>query len=296
MEEKTIYALGFFDGVHSGHGALLRQCREMAGQHRCLCGAVTFSSHPDALVSGKAPGLINTREDREELMRTHYGVQRIICLPFDRALMTMHYMTFFRMLQARYQGAGFVCGEDFRFGNRGEGSAVLLKAACEEAGLPCAVVPQQKIDGIPVSSSYIRTLLEAGDLAQANRFLGHPHRFTGTVVPGRHLGRSLGFPTANLLLPKALLCPRKGVYACMAYVDGQSFPAVTNVGCRPTVGGGEITVEPWLLDYTGDLYGKRLTLQFHAFLRPEQTFPTLDALKAEIRKNAAQTRDFFQSK
>lgn len=293
MEDKTIYALGFFDGVHMGHGALLKACRELADQQNCLAGAITFDTHPDTLVSGVTPGLINTPADRERLMREQYKLDTVLTLPFDKAMMTMPWQDFFRLLVDKYHAAGLVCGHDFRFGNRGEGNGKLLQNACREAGIPCVVVPEQKIDGITVSSTYIRTLLEAGDMEQAARFLGHPHMLSGTVVQGHHLGHTLGFPTANLRFPDTLLRPRFGVYACLVLVDGKPYPAVTNIGTRPTVGGVHVTVEPWLLDFQGDLYGKQITLEFHKFLRPERKFRSLTELQAEIQKNAAQTLDFF---
>lgn len=295
MEERTIYALGFFDGVHLGHQALLAECRRMADSLGCKAGVVTFLGHPDTVVSGAAMPLINTPSDRGRLLR-QYGMDTILELPFDKQLMTMSYLTFFRMLVKKYHAAGLVCGHDFRFGYRGEGDAEKLAAACREQGIPCSVVRSQKLEGITVSSTHIRSLLEQGDVETAARFLGHPHIFTGTVVPGRKLGRTLGIPTANLVLPEGVLIPRFGVYACRAVVDGDEYPAVTNVGIRPTVGGGNVTVEPWILDFQGDLYGRELTLEFFALLRPERKFPSLEALKEEIIKNAAQTRRIFEKR
>lgn len=293
MKHRQILALGFFDGVHLGHGALLKACRSLADSMGVRAGAVTFTSHPDALVSGKAPVLINTEDDRLRLLKTLYRMDGVIALPFDRAMMEMPWQEFFRLLLTEHHAAGLVCGHDFRFGSRGAGDSQLLQAACEAAGIPCVVVPEQKIDEITVSSSHIRHLLEAGDMETAVRFLGHPHILTGEVVAGRQVGRTIGIPTANLLLPEGLLCPRHGVYACKALFDGQEYAAVTNIGTRPTVGGHRVTVEPWILDYSGDLYGKTVTLEFHKFLRPEQKFSSLEDLKAEIQKNAAQTLEFF---
>lgn len=293
MREKTIYALGFFDGVHLGHQALLRACRELADRLGARAGIVTFTSHPDTLVSGLTPKLINTCADRRWLLH-QYGMEEVVELTFDEALMTMPWQDFLELLPARYGAAGFVCGHDFRFGDRGAGTALLLKQECEHRGMPCVVVPEQRIDGIPVSSTYIRSLLEAGDMDQAVRFLGHPHMLTGTVVSGRQVGRTLGIPTANLRLPRELVQPRLGVYACKVAVAGQTYLAVTNIGSRPTVGGHHVTVEPWLLDFDGDLYGKELTLSFYAFLRPEQKFPSLAHLQGEIQKNAAQTRKLLE--
>lgn len=294
MKEKTIYALGFFDGVHLGHGALLNACRNMADTLDSKAGAVTFTRHPAALVAGKATPLINTAEDRKYLMQTLYRLDSVIELPFDEALMKMPWQDFFDLLLAQYGAAGLVCGFDFRFGYRGEGNAAVLQKACRERNIPCTVVPEQQADGVTVSSTHIRSLLETGQMAQAVRFLGHPHILSGTVVSGRHLGRTIGIPTANLVLPEGLVELRHGVYACKAHAEGKTYLAVTNVGTRPTVGGHRVTVEPWLLDFSGDLYGKPLTLEFYQFLRPEVKFPDLAALQAEIQKNAREVREIFE--
>ena len=289
--EKTIYALGFFDGVHLGHQALLTACRSLANRHGCKAGVVTFIDHPDSLVLGKTPALINTIEDRKRLLFA-YGMDSVTALPFDKALMTTHWSSF--LTQLTEQGAaGFVCGSDFRFGAGGSGTAKKLSAFCDSRNLPYAIGPQQLLDGVRISSTCIREFLAAGDMEKANRFLGHPHVLTGQVVSGRGLGHTIGVPTANLALSEGVLLPRSGVYACKAWVEGNSYLAVTNVGSRPTVGGHRVTVEPWLLDFEGDLYGKQLTLTFHKFLRPEEKFPDLTALQQEIQKNAEQTRKFF---
>ena len=296
MKKNTIYALGFFDGVHVGHAALLQECRRLADAQSCkaAAAAVTFSSHPDTLVLGKTPSLINTIEDRIRLLKAH-GMDDVIVLPFDKKMQTMFWQDFLDSLVESYGAAGLVCGHDFRFGNRGEGNAMLLQAYCQKKNMPCAVVPEQKLGEIPVSSTHIRTLLEEGRMEEAADFLGHPHILTGEVVTGRKLGRTLGIPTANISIPEDVVQLPFGVYACKALAEGREYLAVTNIGNRPTVGGHRITVEPWLLDFEGDLYGKGLTLSFYRFLRPEQKFPSLDALKEEIQKNAAQTRKFFEN-
>lgn len=290
---KTIYALGFFDGVHLGHGALLRECRRLAGQYACAAGVVTFASHPDTLVQGKTPALINSPQDRERLLKHNFKMGPVVTLPFDRAMQTMPWEAFLEMLQWEHGAVGFVCGDDFRFGHRGQGDAGILTRYCREKGLPCTVVPEQMMDGIRVSSTYIRQQLETGDMATAVKFLGHPHILTGTVVHGHGLGRELGFPTANLRLPSGVAVPKFGVYASRCLVEGNAYPAVTNIGIRPTVEGQGITVEPWILDYSGELYGKEITLEFFYFIRPEQKFPTLEALRAEIYRNAEETRAYL---
>lgn len=293
MKERTIYALGFFDGVHKGHQALLQTCLALAQQNDCSAGVVTFVSHPETLVAGKAPCLINTAADRKALLE-HFGIETVVELPFDHNLMTMHWQDFVRMLAEKYNAAGFVCGNDFRFGYKGEGTAEILQDYCKTAQIPSAIVPEQTVNGVRISSTYIRQLLESGQMETALQFLGHPHVLTGTVVSGRQLGRTIGIPTANLVIPENLVVPKFGVYACKTLIDGKSYLAVTNIGTRPTVGGHHITVEPWILDFEGDLYGKQLRLDFYAFLRPEQKFDSLDDLKAEIEKNAVKTRELLE--
>ena len=293
MTNKIIFALGFFDGVHLGHQALLKACCELAAEQNCQPGAVTFLGHPDELVTGKKTPLINTPQDRRRLLE-HYGMETVVELPFDEALMKLPWQDFYRQLRTQYRAAGLVCGEDFRFGYRGQGNAALLKEICAADGIPCTVIPQQMLEGIAVSSTHIRRLLQQGAVERAEQFLGHRHIFTGRVIRGQQLGRRLGTPTANLSLPWELLCLPFGVYICRAKGEGIDCPAVTNIGTRPTVSGEAVTVEPWLLDYEGDLYGKELTLEFYRYLRPERKFPSLAELQAEILENGEQTRKFFE--
>jgi riboflavin kinase/FMN adenylyltransferase len=291
---KRIYALGFFDGVHRGHQALLGACRHLAAENGCGTAAITFEKHPKSLFTDCPPPLINTVQDRQLLLR-RFGVDQVDILPVKPEVMSTNWEIFLRKLVA--QGAvGFVCGDDFRFGDRGAGNAGKLMEFCAGENLPCVIIPEQTVDGVRVSSTRIRNFLEEGEMERATALLGHPHILTGEVVSGYSLGRKLGTPTANLRLPSGILCPRHGVYACRTWVDGKSFCAVTNVGTRPTVGGSHVTVEPWLLDFSGDLYGKQITLEFHQFLRPEQKFESLDALRSEIRRNALQTRKYFEKK
>ncbi len=292
MKEKTIYALGFFDGVHLGHQALLEACCRMAAEHGAQTAAITFEKHPQSLFAADPPVLLGTVQERTRLL-SQYGMDHIYVLEVTKEGMGRSWDGFLEELLAN-GAAGFVCGYDFRFGHRGEGNAEKLTQFCKERGLPCAVLEEQDLDGIRISSTYIRRQLETGDMATAVRFLGHPYMLTGEVVRGHQLGRKLGFPTANLHLPENLVIPKFGVYACVARVDGKRYPAVTNVGTRPTVSGTGITVEPWILDYSGDLYGREITLEFYRFLRPEQKFDSLEALQQEIFRNAEQTREILK--
>lgn len=288
MEKNTIYALGFFDGVHLGHQALLKQCRELADQNGCQAGVVTFTSHPDSLVLGEPPALLNRSDDRARLLYA-FGMDIVKEIPFDRELMTTHWSTFLDRLLA-VGAAGFVCGDDFRFGSGGLGTAKKLAAYCEKKELPYAIVPEQIMGGERISSTRIRSLLEQGDLENVSRLLGHPHVLTGMVTPGKQLGRTLGFPTANLPFPAELATPKLGVYVCVALVDDQTYVSLCNIGIRPTVAGESINAEIHLLDFDSDLYGKEITIAFHTFLRPEKKFESLEELKAQIAEDIAQVR------
>lgn len=292
MLDQCVLALGFFDGVHLGHGALLRRTRALADEKHLPAAALTFDTHPAELVSGQRVALLNTVLERAGLMHELYGIDEVRVLHFDRETMAQPWERFVRdTVCGTFGAAHTVCGEDFRFGAGGEGTAALLQAECERLGVGCDCIAQVTMDGAPISSTRIRALLEAGETAAAARLLGHPHLLTGTVTQGKKLGRTLGIPTANLVPADGVLVPRFGVYAANAVFDGKVRRAVVNIGTRPTVNGQNITVEPWILDFDGDLYGHKLRLELLSFLRPEKKFSSLDELKAEILRNAEQVRN-----
>jgi riboflavin kinase/FMN adenylyltransferase len=298
MEQtKRVIALGFFDGVHRGHGALLRRVVERAAQEGVVPSAVTFDHHPKDLIPGaeKVP-LLNTPADREELMHRLYGIQEVMVLPFDAHMRDMNWRDFVTQLLVKEYGAvHLVAGHDFHFGRRGEGDPARLQALCQELGLGCDIIGKVELDGVTVSSTYIRALIETGDMERADQFLGHPHSLSGPVVHGKQLGRTIGIPTSNLVIPQGVLIPAFGVYATKVWIDGKDYQAVTNVGVRPTVEHTDrVTVEPWILDFHGDLYGQTVRVEFYKHLRGEKKFASVDELKEEILKNAQETRDFFQ--
>ena len=296
-QPKRVIALGFFDGVHQGHGALLRRVAEVAAQLGAVPAAVTFDNHPDNLVLGGKVPLINSPVEREWLMRHYYGIQDILVAHFDERMMHMPWEAFVEDYLVRQQGAvHLVAGHDFHFGDRGAGNPQRLREKCRELGIGCDIIGKVELNGITVSSTYIRTLLERGEMERANRFLGHPHTLIHTVEHGKKLGRALGFPTVNLVFQPGVLIPAKGVYATLVhFADGTSRPAVTNIGTRPTIDdGNQITVEGFILDFDGDLYGQTLRMEFYQYLRGERRFPSLEALTAEVMRNADQTRAYFR--
>ena len=294
-QQPTVIALGFFDGVHRGHGALLRRTVERAAQLGATPAVFTFDRPPKEVVTGKPVPLINSPEDRRELIRRIYGIEQVIMAPFDRAMMTMSWQGFITSLVEQYGAVHLVAGHDYHFGYKNEGTPELLRSRCAELGLGCDIIPKVEYEGITVSSTYIRTLVEAGDVERAAAFLGHPHCLSQIVTHGRRIGRTIGVPTINFVLPPSVLVPDHGVYITRVTLpDGTSCPGVTNVGIRPTVSdGGTLSVETFLLDYDGDLYGQRIRLDFCRRLREEQRFPSLDALRRQILLDIDSARAYF---
>ncbi len=295
-EEKRVIALGFFDGVHKGHGALLRRVTQVAEQLKAIPTAVTFDTHPENLIVGTPMPLISSPRDRAELMRRYYGIKEVVVAHFDQRMMKMPWEEFITDFLVKENGAvHLVAGHDFHFGYKGEGNPDRLKAKCAQLGIGCDIIPKVELDGITISSTYIRNLLAQGELERANFFLGHPHILTDTVHHGKKLGSALGFPTVNLRFAPGVLIPAKGVYATRVFFEnGESRPAVTNVGVRPTVDDdGAVNVEGFILDFDGDLYGQTIAMEFHKYLRPERRFASLEELKAEVMRNAEETREYF---
>ena len=293
---KRVLALGFFDGVHKGHGALLRRVTQRAQELDAIPAAFTFDTHPEGLILNHSVPLLSTTADRADLMRRLYQIRDVVVAPFDRKMMKTPWESFITDYLVRGLCAvHVVAGHDFHFGYRGEGNPERLQLKCRELGLGCDIIHPVMQEGITVSSTYIRTLVAQGELERARIFLGHPHTLTGTVAHGKRLGSALGFPTVNLYIPQDVVVPALGVYATRIWVDGQPHPAVTNVGSRPTVDDGNaLTVESFLLDFEGDLYDRSVRVEFYKFLRPEEKFPDLDALRTEIMRNVAQTRTYFR--
>ena len=297
MKERVI-ALGFFDGVHLGHAALLRRTVEEAARRGVTPAVFTFDRPPKEVVTGVPCPLIASPEDRKGLLEREFGIRDVLMVPFNQEMMTTPWDEFVtKILVGRYHAVHLVAGHDHHFGHKNQGSPELLVEKCAELGLGCDIIPKVELDGITVSSTYIRSLVGMGQMARAARYLGHPHVLTQEVRHGRRIGHTIGVPTINLVVPPHVLVPSHGVYVTRVFLpDGESYPAVTNVGTRPTVNNGtDITVEPWLLGFDGDLYGARVRVEFHKRLRDEIRFDSLDALRDQIQKDAKATMEYFEN-
>lgn len=293
MTQKTVIALGFFDGVHIGHGALLRKTVARARELGAESAAFTFDRSPKEFVTGATVPLLTGVEERGALMRRLYGVERVIVAQFDRKLMTMPWEDFLGvLLVGRHHAVHLVAGHDFRFGYRNEGDPARLQAWCASHGVGCDVIPAVTLDGVTVSSTHIRALVEAGDMERAAAFLGHPYTLAGVVEHGKHLGTEALFPTVNLRPEPWHVLPRFGVYAVRVRLpDGTTCPGVTNVGVRPSIKDDDsVTVETNLIGFDGDLYGAALRVELLRYLRPERRFATMAELHAQIEQDIEQAK------
>ena len=288
MNERRVIALGFFDGVHIGHGALLKKTCERAKALGAIPAAMSFDTHPDTLVFGTPTELLNTMDERKHLMQSLYGIEDVIFCHFDRDMMNMDWEAFVEdYLVRELHACHLVCGHDYHFGARGFGNAERLTEKCRALGLGCDVIGEVKLDGVTVSSTYLRRLLKEGRMEEAVRFLGHGHIISGIVQHGDSRGRTLGLPTANLALDASPLVPAFGVYGGWADAGELGrFPAAVNLGVHPTV--HELprpVAEASLLGFEGDLYGKFLRLELLFQVRPEQRFSSLPELTAQIARD-----------
>jgi len=293
---RKVIALGFFDGVHLGHQALLRRTAERALEKDMAPAVFTFDRSPREFVTGVPVPLLSTPEERQEAVRSLFPIEEVIVAPFDREMMTMPWVDFVLMLAQRYRAGWVVAGHDFRFGHKNAGTPSLLSKKAAQLGMGCDIIPAVTLDGVTVSSTHIRALLGQGDVAGAGRFLGRPFSVSGEIRHGKGLGTRIGAPTLNIIPPAERLLPSYGVYVTRAVVDGISYPAVTNVGLRPTVDAdGLVTVESHLLEQELQLYGRRCKVEFLRMLRPERQFSSLEDLRAQIARDIASARAYFQN-
>ncbi len=293
---KRVIALGFFDGVHVGHQALMKRTVEQAALLGAQPSVISFDTHPDALVRNEQVPLLGSVADRKLLISTYGGIDDIIMIHFDRKFMQMDWADFLQSVKQDMGAVHLVMGRDFSCGYKGAGTSDKIALWCQENGLGCDIIDDVVLDGICVRSSYIRDLIAVGDMDTAARYLGHPHTLTDTVGYGYKIGRDLGAPTINTRIPENVIVPRHGVYATRVWLPDGPKAAVTNVGVRPTFDNDDlITVESYILDFEGKLYGSQVRLEFLTFLRDEVQFPSPEALAAQIQRDIAHTRAYFES-
>lgn len=280
----AVAAIGNFDGVHRGHQHLLKKTIGFARRLHAEPAVVVFDPHPRRFFRpGDPPFLLTTSAQRERLLGA-YGASKVIHLPFNEALASLTPETFVEdVLKTKLGLKGVVTGTEFRFGKGRTGDAQGLKALCAGVGIEALLIDPVRDggEGEKVGSSAIRDALHDGDVRTAADMLGRPWVVEGEVIEGARLGRTLGFPTANMTLGD-LIEPRRGVYAVEASIDGMAMPAVANFGRKPTVGADAPLLETHIFNFDGDLYGKVIEVAFIDFIRDERKFDGLEALKAQI--------------
>ena len=273
-----IATIGFFDGVHRGHRFLFAQLHEHAKHHQLTPAIFTFDSHPKELLTGQAPAMLTTHDERKALLQK-YGEVHFLDFAAVQQLTAEQFMCY---LKEHEDVEALLIGYDHHFGSdRLKGFHEYEKIA-QKVGLHVERAHECLVDGVPVSSSRIRKLMAAAQIDQVNRLLGYTYSVTGVVEHGNAIGAKLGFPTANIRLNSAKQLPACGVYSVMAQVNGVEYRALANIGTNPTVGNDHLSLEVHLLDFQGDLYDQSLVIAFHRFLRHEQKFASLSALKEQI--------------
>ena len=282
-------ALGLFDGLHPAHRQVILSAT-MGIEDGTAVSVYTFD--PTTVNTKAIHGLLCDEEEETSILSL-MGVDELFRVDFS-AVRALSPEEFVRQILKEQLGAVKVsCGYNYRFGHRGAGDVALLQRLCADVGIAVTVVPEVDIDGIPVSSTVIRRYIADGDMAMTRRLLGRPYCIHTPVIPGQHLGNKLGFPTINQALPDGYACPRYGVYASSVEMDGETYPAVTNIGLRPTVGADAPLAETHIIGFEGDLYGQSPRVYPLQFLRPEQRFPSLEALQTQIAQDTATAAALF---
>ncbi|MFD2998847.1 bifunctional riboflavin kinase/FAD synthetase [Pontibacter toksunensis] len=288
---------GTFDGVHIGHQKILKRVMERARQSNGQSVVITYWPHPRLVLFPEDNDLmlLSTIQERIEELR-NFGIDYLLIIPFTKEFSRTSSRKFITDVLVRTINTKvLVIGYDHRFGKNREGSFENLKARAAQYGFEVEEIPRQDIDDVGVSSTKIRKALEDGDIHTANRYLGRNYTFTSEVVEGNKIGRTIGYPTANLALPRNhKLIPAHGVYAVWVKIEEARYGGMMNIGLRPTVDGKQLTLEVHILNFNQDIYGETLTVEFVEQLRKEQKFESLEALKAQLANDREATAVILQ--
>ena len=289
-ERETLITIGVFDGVHLGHRHLIRKLIQRAAEGNFLSGVVTFNSNPKAVLSPRTKlARLTTLEERASLLKS-LGVDLVIPITFTTEVAALSAREFVLYLKKYLKLRGLVVGPNFALGRGREGNAATLQSLGQELGFTVEVVKPLMTENTLVSSTAVREALARGDMKTTTKLLGRYFSLRGPVGGGAERGHVLGFPTANIQVEPEQALPEDGVYATLAHVEDKVYQSVTNIGVKPTFGKGERTVEVHILDFTGDLYGRKLTIELVERLRAEVKFVGPEELAAQIKKDVEQAK------
>ncbi len=294
-KKDMLLAIGVFDGVHLGHKYLLSRLKAQAGQQNLLSGVITFRQHPRAVL-GLRDDLpyLTSLEEKVSLIKSE-GIDQVITLSFNRELAQLSPRQFVGLLIKQLRMCGLILGADFVLGRNREGNVDTLRSLGQEMGFSVEAVSPVKINGDVVSSTAIRDALAKGNMKNVVSLIGRPFSLQGRVAKGAGRGAGLGFPTANIAVDPQHILPADGVYATRAHIDGKNYPSVTNIGKNPTFGAKSRTVETYLLNFKGDIYGQELKIDIIDRLRGEKKFASVEELKKQMTADVKQGREILES-
>ena len=283
--KESVVTIGNFDGIHKGHQVLIEKATEYAKKNNVISTVFTFNNHPVNYFKPNSIKNIITNNDKIKILKT-LGVDYIINIPFDEYMTKISGYDFVKDILIDKLGAKkIIVGHDFTFARNKEGNIDLLKELSKKNGFLLEIVNPVKIDDIRISSSYIRKLILDGKVEDARKYLGRNYKLSGEVIHSKKLGRTIGFPTANISIDENIIIPKVGIYATKVYVNGTIYYGATNVGYNPTVNGNKLSIETNILEFNDDIYGKIITIEFLERIRDEKKFNGIEELKEQLQKD-----------
>ncbi|MBR3975723.1 MAG: bifunctional riboflavin kinase/FAD synthetase [Clostridia bacterium] len=292
FENRTAIALGFFDGLHLAHMQVIKPVLDAYREKGLVPCVLLFDKHPQSVLSASRVPFLLEDEKRNSILSS-LGVKTVF-LKFEDIKNLSPEEFIKNILVEKYNVAFVSCGYNYRFGKKAQGDVELLRTLGEEYGFEVSVCENTKLDNESVSSSAIRRAIADGDIIKANKMLGREFSFSAEVFDGDHRGRLLGAPTINQYLPEGIAVPKFGVYASVAVIDGKEMPSVTNIGNRPTFDGVSVRSETYIIDYSGNLYGKTVEVRLFDFIRAEKKFADANELKVQIASDARASEEKLQ--
>lgn len=281
--EESVVTIGKFDGLHNGHKVLIKKAVESSKKRRIKSVVFTFANHPANYFNNHSVKNIITDKDKMKKLN-HLGIDIVINVPFDEKMTNISADDFARkILKEKLRAKKVIVGHDFTFARNKEGNAKLLKLLGAKYNFKVEVVKPVKINNIRVSSTYIRNLIAEGSVNKVKEYLGRNYQLEGKVIKCKQLGRTIGFPTANMKIENEMLVPKCGIYATKVYLNGETYFGATNIGYNPTVEGKDLSVETNILDFNEDIYGKTIKLEFLERIRDEKKFYSLEELKSQLK-------------
>ncbi len=292
LNRPSAVALGYFDGVHIGHRQVISAANGYAKENGINAVIWTFENSPKSAFEKKK---ISDENEKKRIFES-LGTDVLITFPFEENVRSLECEEFvIKVLKKCLKAKKVFCGFNYSFGAGGKGTPETLKELCRKYDIETEIIPPVMLDGEAVSSSRIRRLIEEGGVENACRLLGRPYCLTGEIIDGKKLGRTIGFPTANMLIPDEMTVPADGVYLTATVVDGKKYYGITDIGTKPTVGTHRRGAETFIFDFDGDIYGKTVKTEFIKYLRGEKKFSTLDELTAQISKDSENARRIIDS-